>query len=85
MNWETATTDSMDCKNMNDWVLEQIQPHMSLLNIIEQGKLKARKTETMSGASAWKWLSENNCVNTGIIKHAHICITVQTEKLKLKV
>ena len=30
----------MDCQKINDWVLEQIQPHMSLLNIIERGKLK---------------------------------------------
>ena len=37
---ETATKDSIEAKKTNDLVLEQIQPHMSLLNIIEGGKLK---------------------------------------------
>ena len=37
---ETVTKDPMDCQKTNDWILEQIQPHMSLFNIIERGKLK---------------------------------------------
>ena len=27
-------------KKTNEWAIEQVQPHMSLLNIIEWGKLK---------------------------------------------
>ena len=37
---ETATKDSIECQKTNDLVLEQIQPHVLLLNIIERGKLK---------------------------------------------
>ena len=30
----------MNCQKTNDWALKQTQPHMSLLNVIERGKLK---------------------------------------------
>ena len=38
--WRRLLRIPWTAKKTNDWVLEQIQPHMSLLNIIERGKLK---------------------------------------------
>ena len=38
--WRRILRIPWTAKKTNDWVLEQIQPHMSLLNIIERGKLQ---------------------------------------------
>ena len=38
--WRRILRIPWTAKKTNDWVLEQIQPHMPLLNIIERGKLQ---------------------------------------------
>ena len=38
--WRWMLRISWGAKKTNEWVIEQVQPHMSLLNIIERGKLK---------------------------------------------